>query len=55
MSEQPAASVPWCLSADGLPIGVQIAGQRFDDLGVMRLARALEQLRPAQAPWPVLV
>lgn len=52
MSEQPAASVPWCLSADGLPISVQIAGQRFDDLGVMRLARALEQLRPAQAPWP---
>lgn len=54
MSEQPAASVPWCQSADGLPIGVQVVGQRFDDLGVMRLARALEHLRPVQAAWPLL-
>lgn len=52
MSEQPAASVPWTHSSDGLPIGVQIAGQRFDDLGVLRLSRALEQLRPPLRPWP---
>ncbi|MFA7667530.1 MAG: amidase [Burkholderiaceae bacterium] len=52
MSEQPAASVPWSLSADGLPIGVQIAARRFDDHGLLRLARALERLRSAQAPWP---
>ena len=52
MSEQPAASLNWTFSADGLPIGVQIVGRRFDDTGVLRLARALEQLRPAQRAWP---
>jgi len=52
MSEQPAASVNWGWTADGLPIGVQVVGQRFDDLGVMRLSRVIEQLRPAPRPWP---
>jgi len=27
---------------EGLPIGVQLVGQRFDDRGVLRLARRLE-------------
>jgi aspartyl-tRNA(Asn)/glutamyl-tRNA(Gln) amidotransferase subunit A len=54
MSEQPAASLNWTFSKDGLPIGIQIAGRRFDDLGVLRLSRALEQMRPAQKPWPAL-
>ena len=54
MSEQPAASVNWTFSADGLPIGVQLIGKRFDDAGVLRLARAIENLRPAQQPWPAL-
>jgi aspartyl-tRNA(Asn)/glutamyl-tRNA(Gln) amidotransferase subunit A len=52
MSEHPAASVNWSFSRDGLPIGVQVIGQRFDDLGVLRLSRALEILRPEQQPWP---
>ena len=52
MSEQPAASVNWGYSADGLPIGVQIIGRRYDDAGVLRLARLVEKLRPAQRPWP---
>ena len=52
MSEQPAASVNWTASRDGLPIGVQIVGHRFDDAGVLRVARLLEGLRPQQAPWP---
>jgi aspartyl-tRNA(Asn)/glutamyl-tRNA(Gln) amidotransferase subunit A len=52
MSEQPAASVNWTSSADGLPIGVQVIGRRFDDLGVLRLARLLEKVRPAQKAWP---
>jgi aspartyl-tRNA(Asn)/glutamyl-tRNA(Gln) amidotransferase subunit A len=51
MSEQPAASLNWA-HHDGLPVGIQVIGQRFDDLGVLRLARLLETLRPAQAPWP---
>jgi aspartyl-tRNA(Asn)/glutamyl-tRNA(Gln) amidotransferase subunit A len=52
MSEQPAASVNWNFSTDGLPIGVQLVGRRFDDAGVLKLARAIEQLRPVQKPWP---
>ena len=54
MSEQPAASLNWTFSKDNLPIGIQIIGRRFDDLGVLRLSRALEQMRPAQLPWPSL-
>ncbi len=50
MSEQPAASVNWSYTRDQLPIGVQVIGQRFDDLGVLRLSRVLEQLRPEQRP-----
>lgn len=52
MSEQPAAALNWTFSKDGLPIGVQVIGRRFDDLGVLRISRILEQLRPAQKPWP---
>ena len=52
MSEQPAASVNCGYSAQGLPIGLQIAGQRFDDLGVLKVARAVEQIRGEQRPWP---
>jgi aspartyl-tRNA(Asn)/glutamyl-tRNA(Gln) amidotransferase subunit A len=54
MSEQPAASLNWTFSKDNLPIGIQIIGRRFDDLGVLRLSRALEQMRPAQKPWPAI-
>lgn len=52
MSEQPAASLNWTFSSDGLPIGIQVIGRRFDDAGVLRLSRALEQMRPAQPAWP---
>ncbi|CAD5370265.1 Amidase [Rubrivivax sp. A210] len=56
MSEQPAASIACGHTAagpqGGLPIGLQIAGRRHDDLGVLRLARAWEQLRPPPRPWP---
>jgi len=52
MSEQPAASVNCGYSAGGLPIGLQIAGQRFDDLGVLQVAHAFEQIRGEQRPWP---
>jgi aspartyl-tRNA(Asn)/glutamyl-tRNA(Gln) amidotransferase subunit A len=52
MSEQPALSINCGYASSGLPIGLQIVGQRFDDLGVLRLARAYEGLRPPQRPWP---
>ena len=53
MSEQPAASINCGYTRAGLPIGLQIAGQRFDDLGVLQVARAFELLREPQRPWPV--
>ena len=52
MSEQPAISVPCAATAAGLPVGLQIAGRRHDDLGVLRLARAWEQLRSPLPDWP---
>lgn len=54
MSEQPAVSVNCGYSRAGAPIGLQIVGRRFDDLGVLRLARAYEDRRGPQRPWPVL-
>jgi len=53
MSEQPAASINCGYTSGGLPIGLQIIGQRHDDLGVLQVSRAYEQLRPAQRPWPL--
>jgi aspartyl-tRNA(Asn)/glutamyl-tRNA(Gln) amidotransferase subunit A len=52
MSEQPAASINCGYTSNGLPIGLQIIGKRFDDLGVLQMARLFEQLRDAQRPWP---
>ena len=52
MSEQPAASINCGYTKDGKPIGLQIAGHRFDDLGVMRLSRWFEGARGAQKKWP---
>jgi aspartyl-tRNA(Asn)/glutamyl-tRNA(Gln) amidotransferase subunit A len=52
MSEQPAASVNCGYTRTGLPIGLQIAGQRFDDLGVLQVSRAFELIRGPQRPWP---
>lgn len=52
MSEQPAVSVPCGFDSRGMPIGLQIAGQRFDDLGVLQVAAAFEQLRGPLRPWP---
>ncbi len=52
-SEQPAASVNWSYDRTGFPIGVQVTGHRFDDVGVIRLCAALERIRPEQRDWPV--
>ncbi|GAB3651245.1 amidase [Ramlibacter alkalitolerans] len=52
MSEQPAASINCGYTDEGLPIGLQIVGKRFDDLGVLQVARAFELIREPQRPWP---
>ena len=52
MSDQPAASVNCGYTAEGMPVGLQIAGQRFDDVGVLQIARAWERMRGVQRAWP---
>jgi aspartyl-tRNA(Asn)/glutamyl-tRNA(Gln) amidotransferase subunit A len=52
MSEQPAASICAGYDADGMPIGLQIIGHRFDDIGVLCMAHVYETLRPPQRAWP---
>ncbi|WP_431312737.1 amidase [Roseateles agri] len=52
MSEQPAATINCGYTAAGLPIGLQVIGHRFDDLGVLQVCAAFEQMRPAQRAWP---
>jgi aspartyl-tRNA(Asn)/glutamyl-tRNA(Gln) amidotransferase subunit A len=52
MAENPAVSINGGYDAKGFPIGVQIVGRRFDDLGVLAMAKAFEGLRGPQRPWP---
>ncbi|SHL65764.1 aspartyl-tRNA(Asn)/glutamyl-tRNA(Gln) amidotransferase subunit A [Bradyrhizobium lablabi] len=52
MSENPAAAINGGFSESGFPIGVQIVGRRFDDLGVLGMAKAFEGMRGPQKPWP---
>jgi len=40
----PAATVPCGFTADGLPIGLQVAGRPFDEAMVLRVAHAYEQV-----------
>lgn len=55
MTGQPAATTNCGFTADGRTVGLQVAGRRFDDVGVLRAVAWFEQhagagLRPR---WPV--
>jgi len=52
---QPAASVPCGWTDDGLPVGLQIVGRRFDDVTVLRAAFAFEQASPWADRYPAIV
>ncbi|PYN75794.1 MAG: amidase [Candidatus Rokuibacteriota bacterium] len=54
MTGQPASSVPCGFTKDGLPIGLQIVGRRFDDATVLRASAAFERARPWAQHRPVL-
>lgn len=45
-SGSPAASVPCGFTPKGLPVGLQIVGRRFDDLGVLQASAAFEEALP---------
>ncbi|PZR32835.1 amidase [Caulobacter segnis] len=37
---------------NGMPIGLQIVGHHYDDLGVLQMAAAYERLRDFETAWP---
>ncbi len=53
MTGHPAASVP-CGFADGLPVGMQIAGRFGDEISVLRASAALEMALPWRNTRPAL-
>lgn len=53
-SGNPAASVPCGFTSEGLPVGLQIVGRRFDDLGVLQASAAFETARPWAHRRPAL-
>ncbi|MFW9826037.1 MAG: amidase [Candidatus Thorarchaeota archaeon] len=52
MIGNPAASIPCGWSRDGLPIGMQIIGNKFDDLTVLQVSKAFEEVKPWQGKRP---
>ena len=46
LTGQPAASVPCGFTCEGLPIGLQIVGRRWQDATVLRASAAFERVRP---------
>ena len=46
LTGQPAASVPCGWTKEGLPVGLQIVGRRFDDATVLKAAAAFERVSP---------
>ena len=52
LSTHPAASVPCGFHSDGLPIGMQIVGKRFDEVSVLQVSKAFEEVAPWQDKKP---
>ncbi|MBY9019868.1 MAG: amidase [Candidatus Lokiarchaeota archaeon] len=52
LTGHPAASIPSGWSSNGLPIGMQIIGNRFDELTVLQVSKAFEELAPWQDKRP---
>lgn len=53
LSEQPAVALGCGYDGAGVPLGLQIAARRFDDMTALRLARAWEEMRPTPRDWPM--
>lgn len=50
LSQQPAATLPCGFTARGLPVAMQIVGNKFADAKVLRASRAFEQAHPFVLP-----
>ncbi|HET6507792.1 MAG TPA: amidase family protein [Baekduia sp.] len=53
LTQQPALTLPFGRTADGLPPAVQLVGARHAEPLVLRAAAALEAARPAAVPTPI--
>jgi len=53
MTGQPAATIPCGWSSDGLPIGMQIVGKRYDEKTVLQVSKAFEDISPWQDKRPI--
>ena len=49
-----AARTPPDSHSNGLPLAVQVVGRLYDDVGVLRMAAAIERARPWGHLWPAL-
>lgn len=52
LTGNPAASIPCGWTSEGLPIGMQIVGKRFDELTVLQVSKAFEEIQPWQDKRP---
>ena len=52
LTGHPAASIPCGWSKEGLPIGMQIIGKMFQDLTVLQVSKAFEEVAPWQDKKP---
>ena len=50
LSQQPAATLPCGFTAAGLPVAMQVVGNKFEDAKVLQAARAYEQAHPFVMP-----
>lgn len=50
LSQQPAATVPCGFTRAGLPVAMQVVGDKFADAKVLRAARAFEAAHPFRMP-----
>uniref|UniRef100_A0A7J2TIX4 Amidase n=1 Tax=Archaeoglobus fulgidus TaxID=2234 RepID=A0A7J2TIX4_ARCFL len=49
---QPSASIPAGFSKDGLPIGMQITGRKYEDFRVLQISKAFQEISPWQSEKP---
>jgi aspartyl-tRNA(Asn)/glutamyl-tRNA(Gln) amidotransferase subunit A len=52
LTQQPAASINCGFTKDGLPVGLQIVGRMYDDMGVLAASYAYEMVDPHYGKTP---
>ena len=53
LTGQPAASIPCGFASDGLPVGLQIVGDNYQEALVLRASYAFESVRPIVLPQQI--